>query len=68
MRIECEVIYDQEENDNGNLQDCVRLECPRCGHSVTSWGTSEASIKRCLVLLREECQMEESNFYVAEDD
>jgi hypothetical protein len=32
-----------------------------------SYGTSEASVRRCLVMLREECPRGERNFYVDAD-
>lgn len=67
MRVECEVRYDEEENDDGVLIECTYVTCSRCGHETMSFGTSEASVKRCLALLREECLEGESNFYVAEE-
>lgn len=62
-RILCEILHTEEENDNGYLTDCVYATCSKCGHETMSWGDSEASIKRCLVLMREECPEEEENFY-----
>lgn len=67
-RVECLVEEDTLENDNGYPQEGVRATCRRCDHSTESFGTSDASIRRCLVLLREECPMGESNFYVDEDE
>ena len=63
-RIECEVEYSSQENDYGTESDCVLAICPKCGHQTESWGNSETSIKRCLVLLNEECPEGENNFYV----
>jgi hypothetical protein len=48
---------------NGSVPS-VQATCPRCGHTTESYGTSEASIRRCLVLLHEECPADEYNFYV----
>lgn len=42
----------------------VRATCPRCGHCEESFGTSDQSIKRSLVLLREHCPNSEKNYYV----
>lgn len=42
----------------------VRATCTRCGHQTHSYGDGEASRKRCLVVMREECPRHESNFYV----
>lgn len=67
MRVECMVEEVELTTDTHNVIEGVRAECGRCHHSTESYGTSEASVKRCLVLLREECPEGESNFYVAED-
>lgn len=44
----------------------------KCGvsfrHETQSFGTSEASVRRCLALMREECPNGENNFYIAEDE
>lgn len=45
--------------------DGVEATCSRCGHVTESYGTSEASVKRCLAKLREECPRHEKNWYVA---
>ena len=49
--------------DHGDIPG-VAAECSRCGHTTESFGTGEASIIRCLVLLREECPFGERNYYV----
>jgi len=68
-RIECAVEEIEMESElTGRLQDGVRVTCKRCGHFVEVFGTSERSIKRGLVTLREECPEGEENFYVDEDD
>ena len=64
MKIKCSISYDTETNDYGRDSDCVTATCSRCDHKTMSWGHSEASIKRCLVLMREECPNAERNFYV----
>lgn len=53
------------EGDHGSV-DSVCVTCSRCGHQTESYGTSSASIRRCLALMREECPEDESNFYVDE--
>jgi hypothetical protein len=37
--------------------------CRRCGHETESYGTSDASVRRCVALLREECPNGEHNYY-----
>lgn len=46
--------------------DGIEVECRRCGHVEDVYGTSEPSIKRGLVMLRENCPRGENNFYIAE--
>lgn len=71
MRITCEVEDVELENDNGYLVSGVCVTCSRCDDQEEAFGTSGASVRSCLVRLRENCSMGESNFYVAkhgEDD
>lgn len=68
MKVECEVDYVDLENDNGRIVEGVEVTCSRCGHSTESYGTGESSIKRCLVMLNEECPRGENNFYVSDED
>ncbi len=42
----------------------VAVTCGRCGHETESFGTGQPSVRRCLVLMREECPRKEGNFYV----
>jgi hypothetical protein len=65
MRVECEIDETFLDGDYTEVEGVVAT-CSRCGHETESYGTSEASIKRCLVLLREECPNNEQNFYVEE--
>lgn len=58
----CELTEIDLEGDYGDIES-VRLTCAKCGHTTESFGTSTASIKRCLVLMRKECPRDESNFY-----
>jgi hypothetical protein len=67
MKVTCSVEETTLENDDGIEVDSVCVTCSRCDHATESFGTSEASVKRCLVLLREECPNGENNFYVSED-
>lgn len=59
----CSVDYTTEENDDGREQACVVVTCGECGHREQSWGEGPRSVKRCLVLLRENCPQDETNFY-----
>jgi hypothetical protein len=64
MRVECMIEECEIENDEGHEVPSVRACCRRCGHETEAYGTGEASIRRALVMLREECPRDESNFYI----
>lgn len=66
MKVECEVEETELEGDIGRVIEGVRATCERCGHETESFGTGENSVKRCLVLMREQCPNNETNFYVGE--
>ena len=66
MRVLCTVEEAELENDNGRPIDGVIVTCTRCEATAESFGTSEASIRRCFILLREQC--DEQNFYYADED
>lgn len=66
MRVRCEIEEVELDGDYGSV-DGVQATCGRCGHCTESFGTGDASVRRCLTLLREECPQGESNFYVAEN-
>jgi hypothetical protein len=67
MKVEVTVEEIEIEGDYDNMIPGVSVCCGRCGHTVEVYGTSDASIKRGCVMLREECPKGEKNFYVAED-
>jgi hypothetical protein len=62
MRVSCSVSEEDLEGDYGTVGG-IAATCSRCGHVTESFGTSEASIRRCLVLMREECPKDERNYY-----
>ena len=68
MKVTCKIDTAELENEDGYPVDGVVAVCTRCGHSTESFGTSDASVRRCLALMREECPNGERNFYVAEDE
>lgn len=67
MKVPCKISDVMLENDNGFEVEGVVAECSQCGHVTESFGTSDASVKRCLALMGEECPGAESNFYVEEE-
>jgi hypothetical protein len=62
-RIETTVAYVDVDGDYGTV-DGVEVRCTKCGHSEESFGTENASIRRCAYLLRENCPRREKNYYV----
>ena len=62
-KVPCVIHHIVLENDNGTEIPSVMATCSRCQHTTESYGTSDASIKRCLALMREECPLNESNYY-----
>ena len=67
MKIPCSVHFTELENDDGQLIDAVSATCSRCDHETYSFGTSDRSVRRCLVLMRKECPEHENNFYTSND-
>lgn len=61
--VACTVEEVEIENDEGWLVPAVRATCSRCGHQTESFGTSLASVTRCLVRMRRGCPDGEHNFY-----
>jgi hypothetical protein len=67
MRVSCSVEEVELHGDYG-LVNGVEATCSRCDHQTQSFGTSAASIRRCMVVMREECPKDEQNFYFDEDE
>lgn len=67
-RVECTVTETMLANNEGREQPGIVVECGRCDHKTESFGTSDRSVKRCLVMLKEECPLGERNFYVTDGD
>jgi hypothetical protein len=63
-RVRCSVQEIELTNEDDHDVESVMATCSRCKHTTESFGTSEASVRRCLVLMREECPRKENNFYV----
>ncbi len=68
MRVYAEIEEVTLTNEEGTEIEGVMATCSRCDHATVSFGIGEASIRRCLVLLRKECPEEETNFYTDQDE
>lgn len=62
-KVECEISATTIDGQPG-----VEATCTQCGHTTRSYGESDASVRRCLALMREECPEDERNFYVDADE
>lgn len=67
-KVECDVERVDIENENGKLVPGVLVTCQECEHAEQSYGQGDASIKRCLALLRENCPEDQENYYVDADE
>ena len=68
MKVDC---YFEEVEVEGNFSqnvDGVCATCDKCGHQVESYGTGDASRRRCLAVMHEECPEDENNYYVDAGD
>ena len=68
MKVRCTIEEIELEGDYGPSIPSVEATCSRCDHTVEAYGTGIASIRRCLVTMREECPYHENNFYTAGED
>lgn len=67
-RVKCLVEEVDLVNESGRTVKGVRATCSRCDHEEESYGRAPPSIKRCLALMRENCEQGEENYYAAEND
>src|SRR5258708_740927 len=67
MKVYAEISHTYLENDYGREIEGTCPTCSHCGHITESFGNSDRSVKRCLVLLREECPLGNTNFYTDEE-
>jgi hypothetical protein len=67
MRVVAEIDYVEMPGDFKDIPSTLAT-CTRCSNEVWAYGESEASVKRCLVELRETCPQGERNFYVTDED
>jgi hypothetical protein len=65
MRVTVATAKTTVKDETGRKVEGVVLMCSRCGKTVEVFGTSDASVKRGFVKLREACK--ERNFYVEEE-
>jgi hypothetical protein len=67
VKIKCEIDYVTLINGEGCPVRGVCATCTRCGNQEESFGNSDASVARCLVLMRQSCPGGARHFYVEDD-
>lgn len=68
MRVPVKIHEVELENDSGRTILGVEACCSKCAHTTQSFGTELRSIRRCLVVMREECPRHQRNFYTCAED
>ena len=68
MKVRCDVAPVELEGDYVAVVEGVCATCSRCGHETESYGTTDASVRRCLALLHDECPNHEDNYYFDPDE
>lgn len=66
--IHCKITEEHLHGDNVRWIEGVVATCSLCNHQTQSFGTGEASILRCLAMLREDCPLGQSNFYTNQEN
>lgn len=67
-RVPCEVVREPVTQD-GVTRPGVRVTCTECEHEVQCFGQTDASVRRCFVMLRDDCpEGRTDNFYVDENE
>lgn len=62
-RIGCNVDFTTKPGNYGRPTDVCRVTCSRCGNSTESFGSSEKSVRRCMLMLSKSCPRGEKNYY-----
>jgi hypothetical protein len=68
MKVKCSVGDIELVGEHSDQIPSICVTCDRCDHQVEVFGQSMRSVRRGLIMLREECPMGEGNFYVAEEE
>jgi hypothetical protein len=65
-RVPCGALVEPEGDYTAVESVCAKYR--RCRHDTESYGTSDASVRRCPVLLRQECRNDEQDYYFEKDE
>jgi hypothetical protein len=67
MRVPVATAKGTVKDGQGRKVEGITLTCSRCGRSTEVFGTSDASLRRGFVKLRENCEEKGRHFYVEEE-
>lgn len=67
-RVHCDLDEMELEGETGRLIPSTKVTCSKCDHSAEVYGTSSASIRRGLAMLKEECPLDENNWYYTDEE
>jgi len=69
MKVSCSVEeIEMESEDTGRPVPGVCVTCGECGEQAEVYGTSPRSVRRGLMMLKENCPNESNNWYDAGED
>lgn len=63
MKVECDITKTLIMNEHGREVPGVVVSCTRCSYSTESFGQGDGSVRRCMMLLKEQCPNGERNYY-----
>jgi hypothetical protein len=66
-RVAVSVEEDEVEHEDGGMIPGVIVTCEECGESVEVYGTSDASIRRGCIMLKEQCGSDNWYTYSGDD-
>ncbi len=66
MKVRVDIYEDEVEGDYGHVPGIIAI-CSKCNHRIEARGTGNASIRHAAAQFREDCPLDESNWYDAEE-
>lgn len=67
-QVECQIERVTLYNDDNRQVFGIEATCSRCDHVTQCFGTTSRSVRRALLMMREDCPRNEENYYKADDE
>jgi len=67
MKVLVETDFHELENEREQMVPGITVTCSRCGNSQESFGQTDKSVNRCIMLLKESCPKGEKNYYAVNE-